>query len=133
MSCDAAVGSRSKLQLCCSHTKWSFSDIRTCRITSKQVTAKIRFDNNKASKMISRQELSPICIRTLSNAGFYILSGCSQPLLVTLLKEAGLADSSCQIYMLFYYIMPALFIFPLLFRKEEQHWPHRSTIYKACG
>jgi hypothetical protein len=42
--------------------------------------------------------LSPFCI-TYTNAGFYVLSGCSQPLIMTLLKEAGIADPSCQSYM----------------------------------
>mmetsp|Transcript_12201 Transcript_12201/g.21152 ORF Transcript_12201/g.21152 Transcript_12201/m.21152 type:complete len:356 (-) Transcript_12201:155-1222(-) len=33
----------------------------------------------------------------------YVLSGVTQPLLMELAKQAGLADKSCQIYMLFYY------------------------------
>jgi len=44
----------------------------------------------------------------------YILSGCCQPLLMTLCRMAGLANSSSQLYMLFYYLGPALVIIPLL-------------------
>lgn len=40
----------------------------------------------------------------------YVLSGVSQPLLVTLAKAAGLADPSCQLYMLPYYLGPALIL-----------------------
>ena len=81
--------------------------------------------------MIPRQEHPPTKFRTFSSAGLYVLSGCSQPLIVTLLKEAGLADPTCQIYMLFYYLTPAIFIFPLLLR--EPKWPSRYTSVKACG
>lgn len=83
--------------------------------------------------MISRQPSNPTSSRTLTNAGLFVLSGCFQPLLVALLKEAGLANPKCQFYMLFYYLMPAIFLAPLLQREGEQKWPHRYTIYKACG
>lgn len=83
--------------------------------------------------MVPRKELSPTSLRTFSGAGFYVLSGCSQPLLVTLLKEAGLADPKCQINMLFYYLVPAIFTLPLLFRDLEPSWPSRYTILRACG
>jgi hypothetical protein len=36
---------------------------------------------------------------TYTHAGLYVLSGCSQPLIMTLLKQAGIADASCQSYM----------------------------------
>ncbi|OEU20780.1 hypothetical protein FRACYDRAFT_149139, partial [Fragilariopsis cylindrus CCMP1102] len=62
----------------------------------------------------------------------YIASGCSQPLLMTLLKEAKIADPSCQLYMLFYYLLPSAFILPILLA-NQQSWPKRSTIYKASG
>lgn len=38
----------------------------------------------------------------------YIISGAIQPLLMTLVKEIGLGDSTCQIYMLMYYLGPSL-------------------------
>ena len=49
-------------------------------------------------------------------AVLYVLSGICQPLLMTVCKHAGLADSSAQLYMLFYYLGPAggLLIPPLL-------------------
>ncbi|KAL7547155.1 hypothetical protein ACHAWF_010472 [Thalassiosira exigua] len=40
---------------------------------------------------------------TLAVVSLYVLSGVTQPLLMELAKQAGLADKSCQIYMLFYY------------------------------
>eukprot|EP00539_Tryblionella_compressa_P014084 CAMPEP_0178828860 /NCGR_PEP_ID=MMETSP0746-20121128/8060_1 /TAXON_ID=913974 /ORGANISM="Nitzschia punctata, Strain CCMP561" /LENGTH=222 /DNA_ID=CAMNT_0020490879 /DNA_START=1 /DNA_END=666 /DNA_ORIENTATION=+ len=73
--------------------------------------------------------LSPICI-TWTNASLYVLSGCSQPLIMALLKEAGVADASCQAYMLFYYLFPASFVLPVILNND---WPRRSTILKACG
>jgi hypothetical protein len=75
---------------------------------------------------------TPTSIRTYSSALAYIASGCSQPLLMTLLKEAKIADPSCQLYMLFYYLLPAAFILPILL-VNQQSWPKRSTIYKASG
>lgn len=40
-------------------------------------------------------------------ATLYVISGVTQPLLVTICKSAGLADPNCQLYMLFYYLGPA--------------------------
>lgn len=40
-------------------------------------------------------------------AAAYVLSGVTQPLLMSLAKAAGLADKSCQLYMFFYYVGPA--------------------------
>eukprot|EP00980_Cylindrotheca_fusiformis_P026423 scaffold16150_cov112-Cylindrotheca_fusiformis.AAC.2 len=65
------------------------------------------------------------------NVTLYILSGCCQPLLMTLLKDAGVADSTCQLYMFFYYFGPACFIFSLL--AEHVEWPSRRAILKAIG
>mmetsp|Transcript_33079 Transcript_33079/g.98403 ORF Transcript_33079/g.98403 Transcript_33079/m.98403 type:complete len:361 (-) Transcript_33079:256-1338(-) len=65
----------------------------------------------------------------------YVLSGVSQPLLVTLAKSAGLADPTCQLYMLPYYLGPALlnlqFLFPRSsFRIRDYS---RETIVKTAG
>ena len=46
-------------------------------------------------------------------ATIYVLSGATQPLLMTLVKSIGLGDPTCQVYMLFYYIGPTLVIFSL--------------------
>lgn len=44
----------------------------------------------------------------------YILSGICQPLLVQVCKDAGLADPSAQLYMLFYYAGPSCLLLTLL-------------------
>lgn len=44
-------------------------------------------------------------------ATIYILSGATQPLLMTIVKNAGLADSVCQVYMLAYYLGPSMLSF----------------------
>jgi drug/metabolite transporter (DMT)-like permease len=46
-------------------------------------------------------------------ASIYVLSGATQPLLMTLVKSAGLGDPTCQVYMLFYYIGPTMVVFSL--------------------
>lgn len=66
------------------------------------------------------------------NAIFYVLSGCMQPILMTTCRYAGLADSSSQLYMLFYYIGPALVILPL-WVDGTTVWPSSMTIVKAAG
>lgn len=68
----------------------------------------------------------------LTHATLYVLSGCTQPLLMTLLKDAGIADPTCQLYMLFYYFGPACFIFTLLGRNADG-WPSNRAILKAIG
>lgn len=68
---------------------------------------------------------------TWANAAFYVLSGCSQPLILALCKNAGLADSSCQIYMFFYALGPTIGSVPLIFEKTK--WPSWKTIMKAAG
>jgi drug/metabolite transporter (DMT)-like permease len=69
---------------------------------------------------------------TITIAGFYVLSGCCQPLLMTLLKDSGLADSSCQLYMVFYYLGPAMFVFVLL-SEPNFEWPSKIALLKGCG
>mmetsp|Transcript_26853 Transcript_26853/g.39778 ORF Transcript_26853/g.39778 Transcript_26853/m.39778 type:complete len:419 (+) Transcript_26853:182-1438(+) len=46
-------------------------------------------------------------------AALYVLSGSTQPLLITLVKSAGLGDPHCQVYMLMYYLGPAMVSFTL--------------------
>jgi len=48
------------------------------------------------------------------NVVIYVLSGVSQPLLMALCKNAGLADSNAQLYMLFYYAGPTFLLLTLL-------------------
>jgi drug/metabolite transporter (DMT)-like permease len=65
-------------------------------------------------------------------AGLYICSGICQPLLMTQAKLAGLADSSAQLYMFFYYLGPSLLVFTLIFRpSSSSSWPTRNLIGKA--
>ena len=65
------------------------------------------------------------------NAALYVLSGCSQPLIMTMCRDAGLADHRCQLYMLFYYLGPASVVFRLL--AEHVAWPSKKVILKASG
>jgi drug/metabolite transporter (DMT)-like permease len=78
-------------------------------------------------------------------AAIYILSGICQPLLMTACKSAGLADSSAQLYMLFYYAGPSLLLFTIVpypcrntaidtSQRSESHVhlrPSRTAIGKA--
>jgi EamA-like transporter family len=59
----------------------------------------------------------------------YILSGICQPLLMTVCKHAGLADSSAQLYMLFYYLGPAVVLFPTLFHRTCCKLSHPQQQY----
>ena len=62
-------------------------------------------------------------------AAFYVLSGVSQPMIMTLCKDAGLADAGAQLYMVAYYLGPALLILTTL----QDTWPSKMTIVKASG
>lgn len=92
-------------------------------------TSTSSLEEGSADKTTRTLQVSSCCI-TYTNAGFYVLSGCSQPLIMTLLKQAGIADPSCQAYMLFYYLFPAAFILPVILNND---WPRRATIFKAFG
>jgi drug/metabolite transporter (DMT)-like permease len=74
---------------------------------------------------------SPSMSSTVAYAGCYVLSGCCQPILMTICKDAGLGDPIAQVYMLFYAFGPALVIVPLLSKRTE--WPSRVIIWKAVG
>mmetsp|Transcript_18156 Transcript_18156/g.32433 ORF Transcript_18156/g.32433 Transcript_18156/m.32433 type:complete len:361 (+) Transcript_18156:122-1204(+) len=66
---------------------------------------------------------------TIFLVSLYVLSGVTQPLLMELAKQAGLADKSCQIYMQFYYLGTASVV--LLARSDEQlSW---RTTFKTAG
>jgi len=70
---------------------------------------------------------------SLAQAAMYVMSGSSQPLLLQLLRDAGLAHARAQLYMLFYYLGPALVLVPLLWRGDP--WPRsiKSLMIKAFG
>jgi hypothetical protein len=58
--------------------------------------------------------MSTTTTTTLVAAAIYIASGICQPLLMTVCKNAGLADSHAQLYMLFYYAGPSCLLLTLL-------------------
>jgi len=63
----------------------------------------------KGSNIMAEQH--PSMTWVLTNAMLYVLSGVTQPILMSYATHAGLANPKCQLYMLFYYIGPALAIF----------------------
>lgn len=67
---------------------------------------------------------------TVFFASLYVLSGVTQPLLMTLAREAGLADPSAQTMMFFYYLGPASVMLLLLVRKDTV-WPSQKALRKA--
>eukprot|EP00934_Nitzschia_sp_Nitz4_P009485 Nitzschia sp. Nitz4//scaffold85_size83877//37533//38609//NITZ4_005227-RA/size83877-processed-gene-0.120-mRNA-1//1//CDS//3329559131//9475//frame0 len=82
---------------------------------------------------MAQRIVGPRAIDTFSlvMAAGYVLSGCCQPLLVQLLRDAGLADAEAQLYMLFYYLGPALVVIPML---QRQAYPKSSRmIWSAVG
>lgn len=52
---------------------------------------------------------------------------------MTLLKNVGVADPSCQLYMLFFYIGPGLLIFPTIFCASAESRPSLRVISKAIA
>ena len=80
---------------------------------------------------------------TLLAAGLYILSGVSQPLLMTVAGKIGVADPRAQLYMLFYYAGPASVGLTLRRRRyasategskrDERYWPSIPTILRAAS
>ena len=72
---------------------------------------------------------------TFFNAAFYILSGCLQPILMTVCKESGLGHETAQVYMFFYSLGPAVVILPLLLDPHKRRqWPTKSdVIFRAVG
>jgi drug/metabolite transporter (DMT)-like permease len=65
----------------------------------------------------------------------YIISGATQPLLVTLIKISGLGDHMCQLYMLMYYLGPAMVSFTLCGstanNSNDKFWSYSAL--KAAG
>jgi drug/metabolite transporter (DMT)-like permease len=61
----------------------------------------------------------------------YVLSGIIQPLLMTVAKEAGLADARAQLYMFFYYAGPSTLLCTLCTSKSPP-WPSRNLLAKAA-
>jgi len=88
----------------------------------RQSSAKLSLSstgNKPARKAVKRKgnnimaEQHPSMSWILTNAILYVLSGVTQPILMAYASHAGLANPKCQLYMLFYYIGPALAGFSL--------------------
>jgi small-conductance mechanosensitive channel len=62
-------------------------------------------------------------------AVLYVFSGVCQPLIMTQVKNAGLADPTAQLYMVFYYLGPCL----LFFVDQNKKWPPWSTRWTAMA
>jgi len=66
-------------------------------------------------------------------ASLYVLSGVTQPLIMTLCKDAGLADSRCQLYMLFYYLGPASVGLQMYLSENQKKLPSWKMIGRCGG
>jgi drug/metabolite transporter (DMT)-like permease len=71
-------------------------------------------------------------VTTGISAGLYVISGMCQPLIMTLCKNAGLADRTCQLYMLFYYLGPCSVGLRMWYDRQEA-LPSTSMIVRAGG
>jgi drug/metabolite transporter (DMT)-like permease len=71
---------------------------------------------------------------TFAAAALYVLSGVTQPLLVTLLRLAGLASARAQLYMLFYYLGPSLLVI-FVGRNQKGHIPQsdRQSFFRVSS
>lgn len=86
-------------------------------------------DSGRTHDQSLGQYITPRATITAALAAFYVLSGVTQPLIMTFAKDAGIANPSCQIYMVAYYLGPACVTF--IVPKED--WPSRSSMLKtAC-
>eukprot|EP00804_Cyclotella_cryptica_P013666 CCRYP_018783-RC/>CCRYP_018783-RC protein AED:0.17 eAED:0.17 QI:168/1/1/1/0/0/2/1123/174 len=79
--------------------------LRECSSGRIQVGSSQKSAQHRFTKM-GRPENSSFSWIMIS-ACLYVLSGVSQPILMAYAKHAGLGDSTCQLYMLFYYLGPA--------------------------
>ena len=80
-----------------------------------------------------------------SVAYVYVLTGVCQPLLLTVGKTLGVADLSAQLYLLFYYMGPSLWIFQVMNccascygwsssgRRVVPPWPARHVCLRAIA
>lgn len=95
---------------------------------------KDRFGKHGAAPTTPDKETSSKSVNdatTFVMASLYVLSGVTQPLIMTLIKKAGLADPSCQLFMLFYYLGPASIVLRLVLFDKSTVWPCQKTFNKA--
>jgi drug/metabolite transporter (DMT)-like permease len=128
-----------------------------CLWLRRQRPQRLLLDNNNPRRRINM--LDPpgdtvVIVTTQLLAAVYVLSGVSQPLLMTICKDAGLADPVAQLFMVFYYLGPCVFAFvtingcsgnggdgqenssenrQLHQQQHRQPWPSLSTRVKASG
>ena len=76
-----------------------------------------------------RHDITPSLSLTVTLSAFYVLSGVTQPLIMALAKDAGIADPSCQLYMVAYYLGPAFVSFSV----PTGGWPSTASILKTAG
>jgi len=92
---------------------------------------------SKGRKMLPSPPSPQNVARIFAAAALYVLSGSTQPILMTLVKQAGLGDSKCQLYMLFYYLGPAMVSFSFCFPSSSVYHsatrPTRSAITKSVA
>jgi drug/metabolite transporter (DMT)-like permease len=90
--------------------------------------------NNTFNPSSVVEKKRPLSIMASSHgiAAVYIVSGCLQPILLTVCKDSGLGDPLAQVYMFFYSLGPALVVIPLI-TTNKQLWPSWSTIFRAMG
>mmetsp|Transcript_25473 Transcript_25473/g.54809 ORF Transcript_25473/g.54809 Transcript_25473/m.54809 type:complete len:322 (+) Transcript_25473:173-1138(+) len=78
-----------------------------------------RTNNPMTLKSKMEQEREPSMSWVMVCAALYVLSGVTQPILMSYAQHAGLANPRCQLYMLFYYIGPASVAFTMRCRRRR--------------
>ncbi len=84
---------------------------RRRRLSSAKTLVSTKRKKADHTTMMDKPHPSPSWV--LTNALFYVMSGVTQPILMAYASHAGLANPKAQLYMLFYYIGPALAAFSL--------------------
>ena len=86
---------------------------RRRRLSSATKKTSVPTKRKKADHTTMMDKPHPSLSWVLTNAMFYVISGVTQPILMAYASHAGLANPKAQLYMLFYYIGPALAAFSL--------------------
>ena len=110
-------------------------------------------DTARSTSTMTSNAVAGVSATTMLAAAFYIVSGVSQPILMTVASRTGVADPRAQLYMLFYYAGPASVGLTLRRRKtqlaeaaeeqdsvrsdiaaeEKYYWPSLQTIARAAS
>lgn len=89
------------------------TDVNTRRRRLSSAKTLVSTKRKKADHATMMDKTHPSPSWVLTNAFFYVMSGVTQPILMAYASHAGLANPKAQLYMLFYYIGPALAAFSL--------------------